>query len=87
MKMNPDEIRFVMVDPKRVELTPYSGIPHLLTEPIVEPSDAIKALKLMVEEMTFRFKQLELDNSKNISTYNQKSKRKNRVKMLSLIHI
>tara|TARA_A100001015_G_scaffold144718_1_gene160555 strand:- start:521 stop:2653 length:2133 start_codon:yes stop_codon:yes gene_type:complete len=87
MKMNPDEIRFVMVDPKRVELTPYSGIPHLLTEPIVEPSDAIKALKLMVEEMTFRFKQLELDNSKNISTYNQKSKSKNRVKMPYIVII
>ena len=41
MKMNPDEIRFVMVDPKRVELTPYSGIPHLLTEPIVEPLSLI----------------------------------------------
>ncbi len=87
MKMNPDEIRFVMVDPKRVELTPYSGIPHLLTEPIVEPSDAIKALKLMVEEMTFRFKQLELDNSKNIFTYNQKSKSKNRVKMPYIVII
>ena len=87
MKMNPDEIRFVMVDPKRVELTPYSGIPHLLTEPIVEPSDAIKALKLMVEEMTFRFKQLELDNSKNISTYNYKSKSKNRVKMPYIVII
>ena len=81
MKMNPDEIRFVMIDPKRVELTPYSGIPHLLTDPIVEPSDAIKALKLMTEEMTYRFKQLEMDNSKNISTYNEKSKAKNRVKM------
>ena len=81
MKMSPDDIRFVMIDPKRVELTPYSGIPHLLTDPIVEPSDAIKALKLMTEEMTFRFKQLEMDNSKNISTYNEKSKAKNRVKM------
>ena len=81
MKMSPDDIRFVMIDPKRVELTPYSGIPHLLTDPIVEPSDAIKALKLMTEEMTFRFKQLEMDNSKNISTYNEKSKVKNRVKM------
>tara|TARA_E500000331_G_scaffold124681_1_gene122364 strand:+ start:372 stop:2510 length:2139 start_codon:yes stop_codon:yes gene_type:complete len=87
MKMNPDEIRFVMIDPKRVELTPYSGIPHLLTEPIVEPSDAIKALKLMVEEMTFRFKQLEMDNSKNISTYNEKCKSKNRVKMPYIVII
>ena len=81
MKMTPDEIRFVMIDPKRVELTPYSGIPHLLTDPIVEPSDAIKALKLMTEEMTFRFKQLEMDNSKNILTYNEKSKAKKRIKM------
>ena len=87
MKMNPDEIRFVMIDPKRVELTPYNGIPHLLTDPIVEPSDAIKALKLMVEEMTFRFKQLEMDNSKNISTYNEKSVGKNRVKMPYIVII
>ena len=87
MKMNPDEIRFVMIDPKRVELTPYNGIPHLLTDPIVEPSDAIKALKLMVEEMTFRFKQLEMDNSKNISTYNEKSISKNRVKMPYIVII
>jgi len=81
LKKNPDEVRFIMIDPKRVELTPYSGIPHLLTNPIVESPDAIKALKLMIEEMTFRFKQLEADNSKNISSYNQKSTNKNRVKM------
>ena len=87
MKKNPDEVRLIMIDPKRVELTPYAGIPHLLTDPIVEPSQAIIALKLMVEEMQFRFKQLEEDNSKNIATYNEKSKKNNRVKMPYIVII
>ena len=87
MKKNPDELRLIMIDPKRVELTPYTGIPHLLTPPIVEPSEAIIALKLMVEEMQFRFKQLEEDNSKNIATYNEKSKKKDRVKMPYIVII
>ncbi|MEC7880375.1 MAG: DNA translocase FtsK [Chloroflexota bacterium] len=87
MKKNPDELRLIMIDPKRVELTPYTGIPHLLTAPIVEPSEAIIALKLMVEEMQFRFKQLEEDNSKNIATYNEKSEKKNRVKMPYIVVI
>ena len=72
MKKSPDDLRLIMIDPKRVELTPYSGIPHLLTEPIVEPSESIKALKLMIEEMTLRFKVLEASNSKNIATFNSK---------------
>ena len=87
MKKNPEEVRLIMIDPKRVELTPYAGIPHLLTDPIVEPSQAIIALKLMVEEMQFRFKQLEEDNSKNIATYNEKSKKNNRVKMPYIVII
>ena len=87
MKKNPDELRLIMVDPKRVELTPYTGIPHLLTPPIVESSEAIVALKLMVEEMQFRFKQLEEDNSKNIATYNEKSAKKNRIKMPYIVVI
>jgi S-DNA-T family DNA segregation ATPase FtsK/SpoIIIE len=74
MKKTPEELRFVMIDPKRVELTPYNGIPHLLTDPIVEPSEAVKSLKLMIEEMTLRFKILESNNSKNISIYNSKNK-------------
>ena len=72
MKKSPDDLRLIMIDPKRVELTPYSGIPHLLTDPIVEPSESIKALKLMIEEMTLRFKVLEASNSKNIATFNSK---------------
>ena len=87
MKKNPDELRLIMIDPKRVELTPYTGIPHLLTPPIVEPSEAIIALKLMVEEMQFRFKQLEEDNSKNIATYNEKSKKNDRIKMPYIVVI
>tara|TARA_B100001029_G_scaffold68438_1_gene55724 strand:- start:9301 stop:11460 length:2160 start_codon:yes stop_codon:yes gene_type:complete len=87
MKKNPDEVRLIMIDPKRVELTPYAGIPHLLTDPIVESSQAIIALKLMVEEMQFRFKQLEEDNSKNIATYNDKSEKNNRIKMPYIVII
>ena len=87
MKKSPDDLRLIMIDPKRVELTPYSGIPHLLTEPIVEPSESIKALKLMIEEMTLRFKVLEASNSKNIATFNSKQDILNKPRMPYIVII
>ena len=69
----PSELRMVMIDPKRVELTPYQGIPHLYTPVIVEPELAVKALKALVKEMMERFSTLEAAGVKNISTYNEKS--------------
>ncbi len=69
----PLELRMVMIDPKRVELTPYQGIPHLYTPVIVEPERAVKALKALVKEMMDRFSTLEAAGVKNIISYNQKS--------------
>ncbi len=73
MTRTPVELRMVMIDPKRVELTPYQGIPHLYTPVIVEPERAVKALKALVKEMMDRFSTLEAAGVKNISTYNEKS--------------
>ena len=73
MMRTPVELRMVMIDPKRVELTPYQGIPHLYTPVIVEPERAVKALKALVKEMMDRFSTLESAGVKNISTYNEKS--------------
>ena len=69
----PVELRMVMIDPKRVELTPYQGIPHLYTPVIVEPERAVKALKALVKEMMDRFSTLEAAGVKNIASYNAKS--------------
>ncbi len=69
----PIELRMVMIDPKRVELTPYQGIPHLYTPVIVEPELAVKALKALVKEMMDRFSTLEAAGVKNITSYNAKN--------------
>jgi len=73
LSRNPREVRMVMIDPKRVELTPYQGIPHLYSPVIVEPHLAVKALKALVKEMMDRFATLEAAGVKNISSYNRKS--------------
>ena len=68
----PLELRLVMIDPKRVELTPYQGIPHLYTPVVVEADRAVLVLKSLVEEMMGRFRQLEGAGVKNIASYNEK---------------
>ena len=55
-KASPDEVKMIMVDPKRVELTPYNGIPHLLSPVIVEPDKVLSSLKWAVGEMERRYK-------------------------------
>ena len=70
---DPSELRMIMIDPKRIELTPYTGIPHLYTDPIVESSKAVSILKLVIDQMMDRFKTLESLDCKNIATFNQKS--------------
>ncbi|HEX8923287.1 MAG TPA: DNA translocase FtsK [Patescibacteria group bacterium] len=69
-RASPDEVRFIMVDPKRVELTPYNGIPHLLTPVIVEPEKVVSALKWAVGEMEHRYKMFTEVGAKNIESYN-----------------
>jgi S-DNA-T family DNA segregation ATPase FtsK/SpoIIIE len=73
MSKTPLEVRLVMIDPKRVELTPYQGIPHLYTPVVVEADRAIIVLKSLVDEMMGRFRQLEKAGVKNIAAYNDKA--------------
>ncbi|MCW1948853.1 MAG: DNA translocase FtsK, partial [Candidatus Shapirobacteria bacterium] len=72
-RASPDEVRLIMVDPKRVELTPYNGIPHLLVPVIVEPEKVISALKWGVAEMERRYKTFTEVGAKNIEAYNNLS--------------
>lgn len=72
-RSSPDEVRLIMVDPKRVELTPYNGIPHLLVPVIVEPEKVISALKWAVSEMERRYKTFTEVGAKNIESYNNLS--------------
>ncbi len=70
----PDDLKFIMVDPKRVELSVYAGIPHLLIPPIVKADEAINALKWAVREMERRLDYLSKFGAKDIDSYNAKSK-------------
>jgi S-DNA-T family DNA segregation ATPase FtsK/SpoIIIE len=69
-RASPEEVRLIMVDPKRVELTPYNGIPHLLTPVIVDPEKVVSALKWAVKEMEGRYKTFTEVGAKNIDGYN-----------------
>lgn len=67
---SPADLRLILVDPKRVELTPYNDIPHLLTPVIVEPEKCISALKWATAEMERRYKELAEAGKRNIVEYN-----------------
>lgn len=71
---NPDDLRFIMVDPKRVELPVYNGIPHLLTPVITEVPKTINALKWCLNEMDRRFEALAKSGKRNIASYNEMGK-------------
>ena len=71
-KATPDQVRMIMVDPKRVELGMYEGIPHLLTPVITEPKKATNALRNAVLEMERRLKLLAAQGVRNIDQYNRK---------------
>jgi DNA segregation ATPase FtsK/SpoIIIE, S-DNA-T family len=70
-RASPSEVKFILVDPKRVELTTYNNIPHLLTPVIVEPKKVVSALKWATHEMDNRYKQLAEAKVKNIAGYNE----------------
>jgi S-DNA-T family DNA segregation ATPase FtsK/SpoIIIE len=70
-RASPSELRMIMVDPKRVELTRYNGIPHLLTPVIVEPKKVIAALQWCIKEMEQRYKTFAEVGARNIESYNQ----------------
>lgn len=70
-KNSPSDLRLILVDPKRVELTPYNNIPHLLTPVITEPEKCISALKWAVAEMERRYSLLEEASKRSIAEYNR----------------
>jgi len=72
MQFSPHELRLLLIDPKRVELTQYNGIPHLAARVVVDPMEAVIALRGAVEEMMHRLKLLEETGSRNIDSYNSK---------------
>ena len=65
----PNQLRFIMIDPKRVELTAYNGIPHLLTPVITDPKKAIFSLKWAAKEMERRYNILEAEKVRDIDSY------------------
>ncbi len=67
----PENLKFIMIDPKRVELTLYNGIPHLLTPVITDPKKAIMALKWLAKEMDRRYDMLEKVSVRDISSYHK----------------
>ena len=70
----PDQLRMVMVDPKRVELTPFNGIPHLIAPVIVDVDEVNPMLRALMSEMLSRYKLMEDIGARNISAYNAKTK-------------
>ena len=72
----PDQLRILMVDPKRVELTPFNGIPHLIQPVIVEAEEVTDALKGLNREMISRYKRMEELGVRNIEVYNERSDEK-----------
>lgn len=73
-RLTPEECRFIMIDPKMLELSVYNDIPHLLTPVVTEPKKAIVALKWAVKEMENRYRNMSKLGVRNIDGYNQRIK-------------
>jgi len=76
LNARPDEVKFIMIDPKVVELSGYNGIPHLLIPVVTDTKKAAMALNWAVSEMTRRYGVFAENNARDIEGYNQKSKEK-----------
>lgn len=77
MNAKPDEIKLIMVDPKKVELTPYTRLPHMLAPVITEPQGAYSAMIWLVKEMERRYDLLKQIGTRNIDTFNTRTIDKN----------
>jgi len=71
LRRTPSELRFIMIDPKMLELTPYNGIPHLRMPVVTDPKKAAQALRYSVKEMERRYQVLAKHGARNIEAYNR----------------
>ncbi|HLR71516.1 MAG TPA: DNA translocase FtsK, partial [Pseudogracilibacillus sp.] len=77
MRAKPNEVKMMMIDPKKVELNVYNGIPHLLTPVVTDPKKASMALKKVVQEMEYRYELFSESGTRNIEGYNKYIKKQN----------
>ncbi len=87
MNNTPDNLRLIMVDPKRVELTNYNGIPHLLAPVVVELERVVGALQWVTREMDQRYRKLAQEGTRNITEYNAKVSARGEQKLPHLVVI
>jgi S-DNA-T family DNA segregation ATPase FtsK/SpoIIIE len=73
-RLSPEQCRFIMIDPKMLELSVYDGIPHLLAPVVTDPKKAIVALKWTVREMENRYRLMSKIGVRNVSSYNEKAR-------------
>jgi len=86
-KSSPDELKFIMIDPKMLELSVYEGIPHLLLPVVTDPKKASRALQWAVKEMERRYKLISSLGSRNLRSYNDKVERLSREELEKEIEI
>lgn len=86
-KATPDEVKFLLIDPKVVELSCYNGIPHLLLPVVTDPKKAAAALNWVVQEMTNRYKLFAQNSVRDLDSYNEKFKDSKDAKLPKLVVI